>query len=294
MHPRRSRASSPRCAPSTTTSPSAASSPARPRPASRARSCGASRAAAPSPTTRSRRLLAVATERGHETEAMICLLLLNGLRVSELCAADVENLHREPGGGHSLVVRGKGGKDVDVALNDRTERAVLKTVGARSQGPIFRRQDGRRLRAGTAAPRVPYNRQAVYRLLGELARAGRSRRRGRRPGRRRQPAPPPPHLRHPPARPRRARSPRSRTPPATPRATPRACTTAPAPRGASTRPTSSTSSPPLTCFVRRIAHSAAERFFGSSRGNAPAFVAGGLSRWPGVSRRPGKTQSPGT
>ena len=116
-----------------------------------------------------RRLLAVATERGHETEAMICLLLLNGLRVSELCSADIENLHREPGGGHSLVVRGKGGKDVDVALNDRTERAVLKTVGARSQGPIFRRQDGRRLRAGAAAPRVPYNRQAVYRLLGELA-----------------------------------------------------------------------------------------------------------------------------
>jgi integrase len=89
--------------------------------------------------------------------------------VSELCAADVENLHREPGGGHSLVVRGKGGKDVDVALNERTERAVLKTVGARTQGPIFRRQDGRRVRAGSAAPRVPYNRQAVYRLLGELA-----------------------------------------------------------------------------------------------------------------------------
>ena len=118
-----------------------------------------------------RRLLAVATERGHETEAMVCLLLLNGLRVSELCSADVEHLHREPGGGHSLVVRGKGGKDVDVALNDRTERAVLKTVGARSQGPIFRRQDGRRLRAGAPAPRVPYNRQAVYRLLGELAQA---------------------------------------------------------------------------------------------------------------------------
>ena len=116
-----------------------------------------------------RKLLAVATERGPETEAMVCLLLLNGLRVSELCSADVEHLHREPGGGHSLVVRGKGGKDVDVALNDRTERAILKTVGARSQGPIFRRQDGRRLRAGNAAARVPYNRQAVYRLLGELA-----------------------------------------------------------------------------------------------------------------------------
>jgi integrase len=46
---------------------------------------------------------------------------------------------------------------------------VLRTVGSRSQGPIFRRQDGRRLRTGSPAPRVPYNRQAVYRLLAELA-----------------------------------------------------------------------------------------------------------------------------
>ena len=102
---------------------------------------------------------------------MVCLLVLNGLRVSEVCAADIDHLRREPGGGHSLVVRGKGGKEVEVALNERTERAVLKTVGARTQGPIFRRQDGRRLRAGSAAPRVPYNRQAVYRLLAELAAA---------------------------------------------------------------------------------------------------------------------------
>ena len=116
-----------------------------------------------------RRLLAVAGERGHETDAMVRLMVLNGLRVSELCAANIEDLRREPAGGHSLRVRGKGGKDVDVALSERTEHAVLKTVGARTQGPIFRRQDGRRLRAGNPAPRVPYNRQAVYRLLAELA-----------------------------------------------------------------------------------------------------------------------------
>ena len=100
---------------------------------------------------------------------MVCLLALNGLRVSELCAADIDHLRREPGGGHSLVVRGKGGKEVEVALNERTEQAVLQTIGARTQGPVFRRQDGRRLRAGSPAPRVPYNRQAVYRLLADLA-----------------------------------------------------------------------------------------------------------------------------
>ena len=116
-----------------------------------------------------RALLAAAAAQDPQTEAIVCLLLLNGLRVSEVCRADIEDLRREPGGGHSLVVRGKGGKEVEVALNERTERAVLRAVGARSQGPIFRRQDGRRVRAGNPSPRVPFNRQAVYRLLGDLA-----------------------------------------------------------------------------------------------------------------------------
>jgi integrase/recombinase XerC len=120
-----------------------------------------------------RRLLAVAAERGPEVEAIVCLVVLNGLRASEVCAANVEDLRRESHGGHSLAVRGKGAKEVDVALNERTKCAVLATVGARSQGPLFRRQNGRRLRAGTPAPRVPYNRQAIGRLLRDLAdRAG--------------------------------------------------------------------------------------------------------------------------
>jgi len=116
-----------------------------------------------------RRLLAVAADRGPEVEAIVCLLVLNGLRASEVCGANVEDLRREPDGGYSLAVRGKGGKEADVALNERTKRAVLATVGARSQGPLFRRQDGRRIRAGTPAPRVPYNRQAIGRLLRDLA-----------------------------------------------------------------------------------------------------------------------------
>ena len=187
-----------------------------------------------------RRLLAVATERGHETEAMICLLLLNGLRVSELCSADIENLHREPGGGHSLVVRGKGGKDVDVALNDRTERAVLKTVGARSQGPIFRRQDGRRLRAGAAAPASPTTaRRSTACSASSPSRPGWSARATTRSTASTRIACATPSSRS--CSTAACRSPRSRTRPATPPATRPACTTAPAPPGASTRPTSSTS-----------------------------------------------------
>jgi integrase/recombinase XerD len=120
-----------------------------------------------------RRLLETATEDGPDAEAVICLLALNGLRVSEVCAAQVDDLRREPGGGRSLRVRGKGGKEVWVPLSDRTERAVLKAAGGRSHGPIARRPGDRRRRAGSVAPLRPFNRQAVWELLGDLGhRAG--------------------------------------------------------------------------------------------------------------------------
>lgn len=115
------------------------------------------------------KLIDAAARRGAQDEAIIRLLVLNGLRVSEVCGADVEDLRREPGGGHSLRVRGKGGKEVWVALNARTEKAVLAAAGARRQGPLFRRRDGRRVRGGSAAPWIPFNQQAVSKLLLEIA-----------------------------------------------------------------------------------------------------------------------------
>jgi site-specific recombinase XerD len=117
-----------------------------------------------------RRLLETATEDGPDAEAVICLLALNGLRVSEVCAAQVDDVRREPGGGRSLRVRGKGGKEVWVPLNDRTERAVLRAAGGRSHGPVVRRPADRRRRAGTVASLRPFNRQAVWELLARLGR----------------------------------------------------------------------------------------------------------------------------
>jgi site-specific recombinase XerD len=111
------------------------------------------------------RLLAKASEHGHETEAMVCLLV-NGLRISELCAADVEDLRCEHDGGSSLVVRGKDGTEVTLALDDRTEQALLKTVRGRSTGPLFRRR-GMHSRSAPAA--VRYDREALYRVIAELA-----------------------------------------------------------------------------------------------------------------------------
>ena len=97
-------------------------------------------------------VLVAAAEHSPDAEAIVRLLLVNGLRVTEVCKANVEDLQREPGGGHSLLVRGKGGKDVSVALNERTERAVLAVAGTPGSGPLFRRQDGRRARDNAAAP----------------------------------------------------------------------------------------------------------------------------------------------
>jgi site-specific recombinase XerD len=117
------------------------------------------------------RLLDAATAAGAIEETIVCLLGLNGLRVSEVCAANVEDLRREPGGGRSLRVRGKGGKEVWIPLNARTDRAVMVAIGARCSGPIVRRPADRRRRAGTVAPVRPYNRQGIYERLIELGHA---------------------------------------------------------------------------------------------------------------------------
>jgi site-specific recombinase XerD len=113
-------------------------------------------------------LLGAAVQHSDQAQAIVRLLLLNGLRVSEVSKANVEDLQREPGGGYSLLVRGKGGKHASVALNASTTLPVLAVVGTRSSGPLFRRQDGRRTRHDADAPWLAYNRQAVSRLLIEL------------------------------------------------------------------------------------------------------------------------------
>ena len=79
--------------------------------------------------------------------------MTNGLRVSEVCAALVELLEREPDGGLSLQVNGKGGKLSHAALNERIARVV---AGGRERGVLFEPQDRRRTRHGHDAPRIPY------------------------------------------------------------------------------------------------------------------------------------------
>jgi site-specific recombinase XerD len=94
--------------------------------------------------------------------ALISLLALNGLRVSEATGADIEHLGLERGH-RTLTITRKGGKVVTVPLAPRTARAIDLAVGERTEGPVFLAADGRRLdRHGagrivrrTAAPGSP-------------------------------------------------------------------------------------------------------------------------------------------
>jgi integrase len=76
--------------------------------------------------------------------ALISLLALNGLRVSEATGANIEALGVERGH-RTLVITRKGGKVVTIPLAPRTARAIDLAVGERSDGPVFLAADGRRL-----------------------------------------------------------------------------------------------------------------------------------------------------
>jgi integrase/recombinase XerD len=77
-------------------------------------------------------------------DALISLLALNGLRVSEATGASIEALDVERGH-RTLVVTHKGGNVVTIPLAPRTARAIDLAVGERSDGSIFLAADGRRL-----------------------------------------------------------------------------------------------------------------------------------------------------
>jgi integrase/recombinase XerD len=114
--------------------------------------------------------LLVAAGLGSAAEhALISLLALNGLRVSEATSANIEALGAERGH-RTLVITRKGGKVVTIPLAPRTARAIDLAIGDRIEGPIFLAADSRRLdrhgagrivrriarRAGIAKPVGPH------------------------------------------------------------------------------------------------------------------------------------------
>ena len=98
--------------------------------------------------------LLVAAALGAPAEhALISLLALNGLRVSEATGASIQALGLERGH-RTLVITRKGGKVVTIPLAPRTARAIDLAVGERVEGPMFLAPDGRRLDRHGAAPIV--------------------------------------------------------------------------------------------------------------------------------------------
>jgi integrase/recombinase XerD len=73
--------------------------------------------------------------------ALAVLLGLNGLRVSEACAANIEDLGFERGH-RTLQIIGKGNKPAGIPLVPRTARTIDLAVGERTDGPTDRRTDG--------------------------------------------------------------------------------------------------------------------------------------------------------
>jgi integrase/recombinase XerD len=137
--------------------------------------------------------LLVAAGLGAATgHALICLLALNGLRVSEATGASIEALGTERGH-RTLTITRKGGKIVTIPLAPRTARAIDLAIGERCDGPIFLAADGRRLdrhgaarivrraaaRAGIRKPVGPHAPARIHhrsaRCWRPLARCSRSR-----------------------------------------------------------------------------------------------------------------------
>ena len=76
--------------------------------------------------------------------ALACLLGLLGLRVSEACGIDVEDIATERGR-RIVTVLGKGAKLAVLPMPPRVARAVDLAAGDRLSGPVLLSRSGRRL-----------------------------------------------------------------------------------------------------------------------------------------------------
>jgi integrase len=95
------------------------------------------------------RFLFAAERIDRQHAALAALLGLNGLRVSEACDTNIDNLGIDRGH-RTLKIIGKGNKPAVIPLVPRTARTIDLAVGERPSGPILIRRDGARLDRRTA------------------------------------------------------------------------------------------------------------------------------------------------
>jgi site-specific recombinase XerD len=88
--------------------------------------------------------LAAAQESSLRDYALASVLALNGTRISETLALDIEDLAHERGHRTMLLTR-KGGKRQVAALAPRTAEAIDALLNGRESGPVFVTRSGRRM-----------------------------------------------------------------------------------------------------------------------------------------------------
>lgn len=90
---------------------------------------------------------------GGRDHALMCLLALNGLRISEALGAEIENLDYQRGH-RTLFVHRKGHKTATIPLAPRTATSLDLYIGERTSGPIFLNAEGTRRLDRHAAARI--------------------------------------------------------------------------------------------------------------------------------------------
>lgn len=102
-----------------------------------------------------------AEKAGGYPYALACLLAFNGLRISEVCGANVEDLSTEKHH-RTLKIHGKGDQPDIIALPPRTVDAIMTALNGRVTGPLLLTQAGTRM-----------NRESAGRIVRRFAIAAR-------------------------------------------------------------------------------------------------------------------------
>lgn len=98
-------------------------------------------------------LLSAARQHSSSSHALVAMLGMLGLRISEACGADLTDLHYESGY-ELLTIMGKGHKVAHMPLPVPVLRAVHEAAGERRSGPILLNQTGTRMTPASAAGRL--------------------------------------------------------------------------------------------------------------------------------------------
>ena len=98
-------------------------------------------------------LLTAARRDGPQSHALVALLGMLGLRVSEACGADITDLHYESGY-ELLRIIGKGRKPAEIPLPVPVLRAVHEACMDRKAGPILLNRKGARMTPACATGRL--------------------------------------------------------------------------------------------------------------------------------------------